>query len=180
MDAEIRMLLGRVEEVDRAVGAAVARCTEGRLHPPCPAERCTVAALACHVADTYALGADWVRKVLAGEPLPPVTADTVDQVNAQGFARDAYRTRRETLARLRRHGAEATEVLRSLGDADLDRTSPFTLFGGPMTSVGEMIERVLIADPESHLRSIRAAIGPDAPTSGVWGGHVVPVPPDGE
>jgi hypothetical protein len=107
--------------------------------------------------------------VLDGEPLPPVTSDAVDQVNAQGFARDAYRMRREVLERLRRHGAEATAVLRSLSDSDLDRTSPFTLFGGPTTSIRELIERVLIADPEAHLRSIRAALGLAATAPGFPG-----------
>ena len=158
MDTEIRELVDRFERATRAAVATTERCSEDQLLFVYPAERCTVVALACHIADSYALGADWLRKVLDREPLPPITMDTADQVNAQEFARNAYRTRREALERVTRHGNEAASVLRDLSDADLDRTSPFSLFGGPTTSVRELIERVLIADPESHLRSIRAAI----------------------
>ncbi len=178
MDQEVRELVCRFEQANRTVIATIERCSEDQLLGLCPAERCTVAALACHVADSYALGADWVRTILAGEPLPPVTTDTVDQVNAQEFARNAYRTKREALERMRRNGAEAASVLRGLSDADLDRTAPFTLFGGPTTSVRDLIKRVLIGDPESHLRSIRAAIGPDSPPSGVSGGNAASVRPD--
>jgi hypothetical protein len=88
--------------------------------------------------------------------------DMVDQINAKQFARDADRTKTEALERLRRNGGDAVAVLRSLGDADLDRTTPFALFGGPTISVREVIELVLIADPEGHLSSIRAAIAAPA------------------
>jgi hypothetical protein len=158
MSESIGALVARFERANRAVLDVVERGPTERFYAICPAERCTVAALACHIADVHALGADWVRKVLAGEPLPPVTLDTVDQVNAQQFARDAYRTKREALDRLRRSGAEATAVLEGLSDTDLGRSAPFALFGSPTISVRELVERILIADLESHLGSIRAAI----------------------
>jgi hypothetical protein len=151
-------LATRFEQANRAVIAAVARYDDDQMHASCPVERCTVAALACHVADVHALGTDWIKKVVANEPLPAVTMDRIDQINAGQFTRDADRTRDEALTRLRRNGAAAAAVLRGLGDDDLERTTPFTLFGGPTTSVRELIERILIADPEGHLPSIRAAV----------------------
>jgi hypothetical protein len=157
MSQEVQRLAARFEEANRQVIAAIAAGTEEQLSALCPAEGCTVAALACHVADVHALGTDWIRTVLAGRPLPPITMDTVDRINAERFALNANRTRSEALERLRRHGAEAARLLRGLDDADLDRTTPFTLFGGPTISLRDLIERVLIADPEGHLPSIRAA-----------------------
>jgi hypothetical protein len=163
MTQDAQDLATRFAEANRAVIAVIERCPEARLHTFCPVERCTVAALACHIAEVHAVGADWVRTVLDGEPLPAITLDMVDQINGAHFALNANRSRDEALARLRRHGAEAAAVLRGLDDADLDRTAPFTLFGCPTTSVRELIERILIADPESHLASIRAAIWPEKP-----------------
>ena len=160
---EARELAIRFEQANSDVIAAVEECSENRLHTLCPAERCTVAALACHVAEGHALGADMVRTVLNDEPLPALTMDMVDQINAARFALNANRSRAEAIERLRRDGALAAAVLRGLGDADLDRTTPFTLFGGATTSVRELIERILIADPEGHLPSLRAAVAAPTP-----------------
>ena len=43
-------------------------------------------------------------------------------------------------------------------------SSPFTLFGGPTTTVRELIERVMIDDTETHIRGIQAAIAARSPT----------------
>jgi hypothetical protein len=162
MNQEAQRLAARFEDANRQVIAAIEGCTDEELRARCPGERCTVAALACHVADIHALGADWVRTVRAGRPLPAITMDMVDQINAEQFGRDADRTKTEALARLRRDGGEAVALLRTLTDADLDRTTPFALFGGPTISIREVIELVLIADPEGHLSSIRAAVAAPA------------------
>jgi hypothetical protein len=157
MSQEIQRLADRFEAANRQVIAAIDACSDDVLHTLCPAERCTVAALACHVADIHALGANWIRTMLAGRPLPPLTMDMVDRINAEQFALNANQSKAEALDRLRRNGADAVSLLRGLDDADLDRTTPFALFGGPTISVRQIIELVLIADPEGHLVSIRAA-----------------------
>jgi len=158
MANEVEVLVGRFHRANLAAIATITGCTEEQLLLACPVERCTVAALACHVADRNAVGAEWVRMILAGEPLPPLTRDLVEQVDALGFTRNAYRPKRDVLERLRRSGAEAAAVLGQLHDADWDRRSPFTLFGGPTVSIRELVTAMLIEEPESHLRSIRAAI----------------------
>jgi uncharacterized damage-inducible protein DinB len=162
MSQEIHRLAVRFEDANRQVIAAIEARTDEQLRALCPAERCTVAALACHVADVHALGADWIRTMLAGRPLPPLTMDMVDRINAEQFALNANRTKAEALERLRRNGDEAVTLLRGLGDADLGRTTPFALFGGPTISVRQVIDLVLIADPVGHLASIRAAVAAPA------------------
>lgn len=157
MNQEIQRLTARFEEANRQVIAEIERCSDEQLRARCPAERCTVVALACHVGDIHALGAGWIRSVLAGEPLPQITMDVVDKLNEEQFALNAGRTRGEALERLRHHGVEAAVVLRGLTDADLTREAPFILFGGRAVSVRQLIDIVLIGDPESHLPSIRAA-----------------------
>jgi uncharacterized damage-inducible protein DinB len=162
MNQEAQRLAARFEEANRRVIDTIEGGDEEQLRARCPGERCTVAALACHVADIHSLGADWIRTILAGRPLPPMTMDMVDQINAEQFTLNADRSRSEARERLRRNGEETASLLRGLRDADLDRTAPFALFGGPTVSIRQLIEMVLIADPEGHLTSIRAAIGEPA------------------
>jgi len=124
----------------------------------CPSEGCTVAALGYHVANVHEVVSGWVRSLVSGHGLPPVTMDDVDRVNGAGFARDAGCSREETLDRLARHGEAAADAVRGLTDAQLDLTAPFALYGGTTVSTQTLIDQVLIGDPLAHLPSIRATI----------------------
>ena len=152
-------LAERFEEANRAVRVAIASATDERLRETCAAERCTAAALACHVANVHEVIGGWVRSLADGQPLPQLTMEEVDRVNAEGFARDAGCTREEVLHRLATNGEAAAETVRSLTDAQLDLTTPCALFGGATVSVQTLIEQLLIGDPLAHLPSIKAAIG---------------------
>ncbi len=152
-------LAERFGAANRAVRVAIAAATDERLRTTCPAERCTTVALACHVANGHEVVSGWVRTLVAGHALPPVTMDVVDRANAEGFARDAGCTRDEVLERLARNGEAVAETVRGLTDAELDLTAPFALFGGASVSAQTLIEQILIGDPLAHLPSIRAASG---------------------
>jgi hypothetical protein len=152
-------LAERFEAANRAVRMTIAAATDEQLRATCPAERCTAAALACHVAQVHVVGRGLVKSLVDSRSLPPVTMADVDRANAEGYARDAGCTRDEILHRLAVTGEEAAETVRGLTDEQLDLTAPFALFGGATVSVQTLIEQILIGDPLGHLPSIEAAIG---------------------
>jgi hypothetical protein len=152
-------LAERFEEANRALRVAITAATDEQLRTTCRGERCTMVALACHVANVHSVGRDLVSTLATGQSLPRVTMEDVDRANAEGFARDAGCTREEALHRLAANGEEAAETVRGLTDEQLDRAGPFALFGGATVSVQTLIEQILIGDPLGHLPSIEAAIG---------------------
>jgi hypothetical protein len=133
--------------------------SDEQLQRICPAEQCTGAALACHIASVHEVGTDWILAVLDGRGLPVLSMAEINHVNQEFFVREANASRSKILILLERGGALASTHLRNLDDADLDRSSPFSLFGGAMISVQSLIEQVLIGDAIAHLISIRAAFG---------------------
>jgi hypothetical protein len=152
------MLAARFEQANRDVVAEIEACSDDQLRLRCAAEGWTVAALACHVAEVHAVVAGWVRAVATGEPLPELTMAMIDWHNAEEATCNALVGNAEVLVRLRRNGAEAAALIRTLGDAELDRTAPFSLLGGGPVSAQTLIERILIGDPVQHLPSLRATI----------------------
>jgi DinB family protein len=159
MNRRVQALAERFEQVNLAVRITIMGASDEQLRTICPAEQCTVAALACHIASVHEVGTDWILAVLDGRALPELSMSEINRVNREFFAREANASRSKILVLLERGGALALTHLRNLDDADLDRSSPFPLFGGAMISVQFLIEQVLIGDPIAHLISIRAAFG---------------------
>ena len=162
MGAQVEELARRFEEANQATITAVEALDDAALRSQCEAEQCTAAALAAHVGESHPFIADWIRGAVAGEPLPPITMADIDRLNAERFVANAACSKETALAQLQTNGATAAATLRTLRDEDLERTVPFTLFGGSEVSVRTLIERILIGNVETHLPSLRAAAGPAA------------------
>lgn len=151
-------LADQFEQASRNLISVVEDLTPEQLQARCSGEQCTVVALASHVAGVHPLAAGWITSAAAGEPLPELTMDKVDEANAGQAAANANRDKDEILAALRQNGAEATKVVRGLSDADLDRTTYFRLFDREMTTE-DLVRNVLIGDIAGHSKSIKQAAG---------------------
>jgi hypothetical protein len=161
-DAELTTRYVRVLD---AVLAEVADLDAASLRLTCAEERCSVAALAGHIAAVHAATAGFVRAIVAREALPPLTMADIDRNNAENAARDERLGKDEVVARLRASGETLTAVLRGLREDDLARTAPFRLFGGEV-SVQTLVEQAVIDHTEQHLASLRAAVEKGQSTTG--------------
>ena len=101
---------------------------------------------------------------MAGEPLPPLTMEDIDRTNAANAERNDRLGKDEVITRLRAGGDAMTTVLQGLGEDDLARTAPFTLFGGEV-SVQTLVEQAVLDHTAQHLASLHAAVGPEPRTS---------------
>jgi len=164
MDTHASDLTTRYAQVLDSVITAVEPLDAASLRRLCPAEQCTVAALACHIAAVHGAAADFVRSIVAGEALPSLTMEDIDRNNAENAVGNAELGKDEVVARLRVGGEAMTRELRGLGEDDLARTAPFTLFGGEV-SVQTLVEQAVIAHTEQHLASLQDTAGTEASTS---------------
>jgi hypothetical protein len=158
MSERAQALAERFQRANQAATDIIASASDEQLQAICTGEQATVASLAFHVGGVHALAAGWVADIAAGRGLPPVDWDAVNAINAEAFTANASRSRDEVLGVLRQNGAAALQTVHGLSDEDLARSAHFVLFDREMTTA-DMIEDVLIYDVESHLASIRAAIG---------------------
>jgi hypothetical protein len=165
METHAADLTSRYARVLEAVVATVEPLPAASLRRRCSEDRCSVAALAGHVAAVHGTVAGWVGSILAGESLPPLTMAEIDRLNAERAISNDGLSKDGVLARLRASGATMTAVLRGLSDDDLARSAPFTLFGGEV-NVQTLVEQAVLAHTEQHLASLRAAVGSAAPPAG--------------
>jgi hypothetical protein len=155
-------LAARVEEVWAKLIQTVEPCSEQQWRTICPEEGRTVGVMVHHIASSAPLVASWAELVATGQALPPISMEQIHNLNMQHADKNAYCSKEETLALLRRNGRSVAAMIRRLSADQLSRSTPFAIFGGQPTSAREIVEMVVIGHidgyPHSHLDKIEAAI----------------------
>ena len=156
MGERAQTLASRFEEANREIVSTLEKCSDGEWRTKCAGETWSVGVVAHHVAESHAGIARIIQAIAAGQPLPTVTTEMIDQRNAQHAQEHASCMKQETLDLMRKNGASAATTVRGLSDEQLQRTG--TLRAGPM-SAEQVIEGILIGHVKGHTASIRSAIG---------------------
>ena len=156
MGERAQALANRFDEANREIISAVEKCSDAQWRTKCAGETWSVGVVAHHVAESHAGIARIIQTIAAGQPLPNITMEIIDQRNAQHAKEQANCTKQETLDLIRQNGASAAATVRGLSDEQLQRSG--TLRAGPM-SAEQVIEGILIGHVKGHTASIRSAIG---------------------
>lgn len=138
--------------------AFVENCTNEDWQKVCSGEGWTVAVVAHHVAAGHFGAIDFVRMIVAGEAIPEITMEAIDQMNAQHAKEHANCTQAEVLALLRENGSAFAGYLEGLREADLVRTGYLAAMGGDV-SAQQLIEMVIFHSAGEHLDSMKNATG---------------------
>ncbi len=155
MPTRAETLADQFEAVNNDAITVIENCPEAKWKTATPGDERAVNTLANHIADGHQGIGGFVHAMANGQPLPSITPQQLDQLNAERAQREANVTKAEVVDALRQRGAAAASAVRGLSDEHLDR--PGTFAGSEWTT-RQMIERVLIGHVQDHLNTIRAAL----------------------
>jgi uncharacterized damage-inducible protein DinB len=157
MSARAQALADELQQVTDAVAAFIETVPDDAWQRTCGPEQCTVAALACHIADGYgALVDNLVKPIAEGQAGPRFSQEQLAQWNAAAAVANAAQPQAAALERLRAHAPAAIAYVRGLRDDQLQQTGALPFGGEPMTTEA-VIAHVLIGHPRGHLASMQAA-----------------------
>lgn len=122
------------------------------------AEGWPVGVTARHVAVAHYPVIDWVQMIVEDNPLPPVTMDTIDQLNAQHAAEHRACSQEEVANLLGTNHAKVMAYLAAVNDQELERQSYLKLFDVDI-SAAQLFTAVLIEAAMGHLASMKEAVG---------------------
>src|ERR1051325_782573 len=146
----------QIEAANDELIAFIETCTDEEWARTCEAEGWPVAVVAHHIAWGHHVAAGWIRTIASGHDIPG-SPELHDAGNAAKAAEATGTTREEVIALARRNIVELAEVVRSLTDPGLAKSSPFGPAGGRPMSVDRLAGARGHLD--RHLGSIRAAVG---------------------
>jgi hypothetical protein len=136
----------------------VENCSDENWQKVCPGENWSVGVVARHIAAGHYGAIGLAKLIVAGEKLPELTNDAIDQGNVQHAQKHAGCTRDEVLDLLRENGASISGYVAGLSDADLDRTGHLALTGGDM-STEQFVQGIIIQSGGAHVKNMKAATG---------------------
>ena len=166
MSARAKELAAQFEQINQQVIDVIAGDTD--LSVICPSEGWTAAAIGAHIGGAHrGILEGLMQPIIAGREIPSAVGPS-DEGNAKQAAENATLPRDQILRLLRDHGAMATAYLRSLSDADLDRTIILPLFGENPVTAQQVIEWVLIGHAAEHANSLRQGLGQTTGHSHDW------------
>lgn len=155
MSERVETLAQEFEQANAALARTIEPLSESQWQARCTGEGWPVGVTAHHVVGGHQVIGGMVSTVAAGQPLPPLTWEMLDQSNAQHAQQYAGCTKAETLALLRQQGEAAAATVRGLSDEQLGRTG--SLMGQAM-SAEQLIQNILIGHVRDHQASIEAAV----------------------
>jgi hypothetical protein len=160
MSERAERLAAELEEANGEVIAFAESCPAAVWTMPCVDDGRTVAAVVRHVGGAYIAHARLVQAVAAGEPIPAMFGDwaTIHAGNAISAEKYAQADRGETIASLRRNGANLATAIRTLTDEQLDRTAIVPIFDDAARTTEQIVEVPAIAHPLGHLVGLRATV----------------------
>jgi len=149
-------LASQFEQANDALINSIESMNDAQWKAICSGEQWSVGVTAHHVAGGHPVIGGMVQMVAAGQPLPPLTWEQLEQSNQQHAKESAHCTKEETLAMLRQNGQTAAETVRSLTDEQLARSG--SIIGNAMTAE-QIVENIMIAHVREHSASIKQATG---------------------
>ena len=158
MSQRAKELAERLTAFNGEIIAFVENCSDEDWTKVCSGEQWSVGVVARHLAAGHYGVLNLVKLVVSGEPLPDITMEAIDQMNAEHAEEHADCTRAEVLSLLRENGSSIAEYVAGLGDEDLDRAGHLVLLGGDV-SAWQVFERVILQSGGEHLASMKAAAG---------------------
>jgi hypothetical protein len=158
MGARAEALAKKFEAKAQDATAVITRLSDADWKKTTTGEKWSVGVIAHHLAGAHEPISGIVQLIAQGKPMPGLTMDALNEMNAKHAKEFANCTKAETLALHAKGAVLAAGVVRGLDDAGLDRSAT-VLPGMPAMSAAQFVENVLIGHIDEHVGSIRATVG---------------------
>ena len=158
MGARAESLAKKYEAKAAELTATIQKLSDADWKKVTSAEKWPVGVTAHHVAGGHEPISGIVKTIASGQSIPNFTPGMLDEMNAKHAKDFAGCTKVETLALHEKGVKAAAAVVRSLGDADLDKSGT-VLTGMPAMTAHQVVEGILISHIDEHMGSIRKTVG---------------------
>jgi len=151
-------LAARLESGARALVEFARDLTDAEWQIRLPGDGRTVGVVVHHVASVYPIQIRFAQTIASGTALSGITMADLHVLNADHAGEHQEATREAALDLLRRNSSAAAAAIRALGDDELDRVAPASLYGGAPVSCQFVLEDHALRHSYHHLARIRVVL----------------------
>ena len=157
--ARANVLAERLERGAEALAILAASLTDAEWKTAIPHDGRAIGVVVHHVATMYPLEIELAQVLASGQPVVGVTMAKVHEINAAHARDQAHVTKSGALLLLQKNSTLAAAAIRALGDGELDRAAPASLYGNAPITCQFMLEDHAVRHSYHHLAKIREALG---------------------
>ena len=130
MNQRAKDLAERLTTFNNDMISFVENCSDDVWQKVTSGEQWPVGVVAHHVAAGHYGVLDWAKMIVAGEALPEITMDAIDQMNAKHADENVNCTKSEVVGLLKQNGSAIIRFVVELDDEKLDRRRRWSIKGG--------------------------------------------------
>jgi len=160
MSQRTNALADRLEQGARALATFASALTDAEWHTRVPQDGRKVGVIVHHVASMYPLEIQLAQTIAAGNPVTGVTGDVVDEMNAKHAREYDAVTIEAALDLLGCNSTEAAAAIRAIGDEELDRAAPVSLYFDAPLTCQFLLEDHAVRHSYHHLGLLRRTLKP--------------------
>ena len=157
--ARANALAERLERGAQSLAILAASLTDAEWNTPIPHDGRAIGVVVHHVGTMYPLEIELAQVLASGQPVVGVTWANVHQMNAAHAREHVHVTVSEALLLLQKNSTLAAAAIRALGDEELDRAAPASLYGNAPITCQFMLEDHAVRHSYHHLAKIRETLG---------------------
>ncbi len=152
-------LAERLERGAQALAILAASLTDAEWKTPILHDGRAIGVVVHHVGTMYPLEIELAQVLASGQPVVGVTWANVHAINAAHALQHAHVTKSEALLLLQKNSTLAAAAIRALGDEELDRAAPASLYGNAPITCQFMLEDHAVRHSYHHLAKVRETLG---------------------
>ncbi|HSR59822.1 MAG TPA: DinB family protein [Robiginitalea sp.] len=118
----------------------------------------TVGVVVHHVASVYPIEVELAQTIGKGNPIPGVTKEAIDQMNAKHALENNQAGKKETLDLLKTNSENAARAIREFTNEELDTAAPISLYHDAPLTAQFFIEDHALRHSFHHLGKIKASL----------------------
>ena len=158
VNARSNLLADRLEQGAKALAAFAEGLSDTEWNTKTAGDGRTVGVVIHHVASAYPVEVELARTLASGKSIEGVTADAIDQMNADHARKNTSAGKQTTLDLLKSNSKAASKAIRALTDEELDSAAKVSLYANAPLTAQFFIEDHALRHSYHHLASIRATL----------------------
>ena len=163
MNTRANALADRLERGVSALSTFADQLTTAEWKTPVPKDGRSVGVVIHHVASVFPTEIHLAQILADGKPVTGVTVADIHAMNAAHANDHVDVTKEDALRLLQQNGAAAAAAIRAMGDEQLDRAAPASLYEDAPITTQFMLEDHAVRHSYHHLMLLRQALGRQTP-----------------
>ena len=151
-------LADRLEQGVRSLIAFATGLSDAEWQIALPRDGRTVGVIVHHVASVFPIEIELAQQLAKGQAIVGVTAEAINEMNARHAIEHAAVTKDEAIDLLRQNGAAAAAAIRALGDEQLAKAAPVSLYADAPLTCQFLLEDHAVRHSYHHLARVRRAV----------------------